>query len=232
MSGRAEVGSLPALAPATEFRPSSDLLETWEKTLLKANLAEAQQNEAWEASQREARPSPGADVNEDAQESEDAKAQRAAMSGFNDDDEWKAESAQDGTRWTGQRAQYLSSLRKKVGGEEASGFQPHAIRRPERRKEAPAWVIDDAKFEAYERHLGKEHPTEQDKLNVGCSMWYLYLYYRVGLTDAEIGAEFGVKTKRVKEIIRRRKKRGDNFFNKLAEKPTPLQTTYEERRRG
>jgi len=100
-------------------------------------------------------------------------------------------------------------------GEIGGGYQVKTIRRPERRKPTPSWVMSDKQLSRLEIELHRERRGSIDPVK---AIKALRLYFRARLSMAEIADELGITYNAAKCRIRRLVKRGNAFFS------DPLQT--------
>lgn len=110
-------------------------------------------------------------------------------------------------------------LKNAVGDEAAQvGWQERRPRRPKRRVEAPAWAFNNTQLQLLYRRLltggrGKDRETDARQAMVAC-----YMFYRMGISAAEVGKELGLTRERVEKVIYNATTRGNKMFP-----PTPTQ---------
>jgi hypothetical protein len=210
-----ELLAMPVAKPLSTDR----LLKIWEDKLLAAESGPIEPV-------KEPFPNPGLKTVDPPEISKEEVAKQKVTAGLDDDDGWKTESVQAGAagrNYEKQRTAHLRSLRERVSFEEAGSFQIHSTYHPERRKDAPAWILSDERLKEYADFLTTDNKRKFERKKLARTIAILVWYYRANLTCPEIAAllnkpestepEDHWTPEKVEKVRDRRKKVGDAFFS-------------------
>jgi|SRR5581483_3914154 len=94
------------------------------------------------------------------------------------------------------------------------GTQIIKPRRPERRKEAPSWVMNEKQLSQLEKELDRER---RGSIDTARAMKALRLYFKVRLSMTEVARELEITVNAAKCLVKRLVERGNAFFRPLTD---------------
>lgn len=145
---------------------------------------------------------------------------------------WRCALAEEGFQarvhdWSANKGKgmFAAELRRRMGGDEVTGFNSSGKGPAPRKEEPPAWVFSGSsktgyskKIKQFYKHLKVNRAGLAEGVDSKLTVLCLYLYYRVLADASEIAAWLGKDQRAIENLITSRKKRADLYFKKLARK--------------